>query len=82
MWIAPITIWLSFARGEEGRRNHTRLAVMVYYLPIFLLAFAVLPFYTYLARGFGSFIVGMLLVWWGLVRSQWEMTQKQSTNSL
>jgi hypothetical protein len=73
MWVAPIAIWLVFARGDEERHNHTRLAVLVYYVPIFLLAFAMLPYFTYLALGFGAFIVGMLLVWWGLVQSQWEM---------
>jgi hypothetical protein len=78
LWIVPIAIWLGFARGSEDRRNHTRLAVMVYYLPIFLFAFAFLPFNTYLAPGFGTFVAGTLLVWWGFVQSRREATPIQN----
>jgi hypothetical protein len=78
LWVAPVAIWLGFARGAESYHNHARLAVMVYCLPIYLLGFAFLPFYTYLALGFGIFVVGMLLVWWGLVQSRWEVAQQQN----
>ena len=75
IWILPIAIWLGLARGSDDRRNHTRLAVMAYYLPIFLFAFAALPLNTYLAPGFGAFVAGTLLVWWGFVQSRQEAAQ-------
>jgi hypothetical protein len=73
IWIVPISIWLFFARGSEDRRNRVRMGAMVFYVPIFLLGLAFLPVHTYVARGFGSFVVGMLLVWWGLLQSGEKM---------
>ena len=73
MWAVPVAIWLRGARGGQEDWDHTRLAVMVFYLPIFLLGFASFAFGTYLGAGFGGFVIGMLLVWWGLVQSRWEI---------
>ena len=76
MWIAPIAIWIEErARFDGQRAKHSSVAVMVYYMPIFLLAFAFLPLHTYFAGGFGLFIVGMLLVWWGFVTSGREIAK-------
>jgi len=75
-WVIPVAIWLVRAPGNRGTWDHTRLAVMVFYLPIFLLGFAFLVVFAYFGAGFGAFIVGMLLVWWGLVQSGQEVTQK------
>jgi hypothetical protein len=76
IWDVPIAIWLRGARSRENW-NHTRVAVMVFYFPIFLVGLAFLVFFTYMSAGLGGFIIGMLLVWWGLVQSQWEIAQQQ-----
>lgn len=70
VWAVSMAIWGGFAGGNDERSEHNRMAVMVYYIPIFLLAFAFLPFYAYLAYGFGMFIAGMLIVWWGFLTSR------------
>jgi len=73
LWIVPAILWL---RGAAiGRRDwdHVRLALMVFYLPIFLVGFAFLVVFTYFSIGFGSFVFGMLLLWWGLIQSRHEM---------
>ncbi|MBZ5682126.1 MAG: hypothetical protein LAO24_18685 [Acidobacteriia bacterium] len=76
-WVVPIAIWLRGARGNRETWDRNRLAVMVFCLPIFLLGTAFLVVLTYFALGFGAFIVGMLLVWWGLVQSRREITEQQ-----
>ncbi len=62
--------------------NHARLTIMVYCLPVSLLGVAFLPYIAYFALGFGMFVVGMFLVWWGLVQGQWETTQKEERHSV
>jgi O-antigen/teichoic acid export membrane protein len=73
IWAVPVAVWLGGARGGRERLDHTRIAVMVFYLPIFLLGIAFMVVLTYLSPGLGSFVVGMLLVWWGLTQSQWQV---------
>lgn len=74
VWILPIALWLCRARGDARRWEHTRLAVMVFYLPIFFAFFYLLPFLAPYAPGYISFVIGMLLLWWGLVQSQREVS--------
>jgi hypothetical protein len=71
IWAVPIAIWLRGGRGGRENSDHTRVAVMVFYFPIFLVGLAFLVFFTYMSAGFGGFVIGMLLVWWGLVQSPW-----------
>jgi hypothetical protein len=77
IWAIPIAIWLRGSRSGQENWGRTRLAVMMFCLPIFLLGFAFSVFFTYIAPGFGAFVLGMLLVWWGLVRGRRE-TEIQS----
>lgn len=69
-WAAPITLWLVRARSEGENWNRTRVAVLVFYLPLFFLSFSFLPVLTYFAMGFGAFLAGMLLVWWGFIQGR------------
>ena len=79
LWAVPVAIWLRGTRGGRESWDHTRLAVMVFYLPIFLLGFSFFVVGTYFGLGFGGFVIGMLLVWWGLVQSRWEIAQQQDS---
>ncbi|MBZ5649498.1 MAG: hypothetical protein LAO18_03305 [Acidobacteriia bacterium] len=79
LWAVPVAIWLRGMRGSRESWDHTRLAVMVFYLPIFLLGFSFFVVGTYFGLGFGGFVIGMLLVWWGLVQSRWEIAQQQDS---
>lgn len=75
VWLLPIALWLWRARGAGEQWAYTRLAVMVLYLPILFFSLAFLIFLVPSdggARGYVSFLVGMLLVWWGFIQSQWE----------
>jgi len=72
LWIIPVVIWLWGAHRGGESWDRTRLAVMVFYLPIFFLGLAFLVFLTYQSAAIGAFIGGTLLVWWGLVQSGWE----------
>jgi hypothetical protein len=81
IWALPITLWLRGARGGGENWDRIRIALMVFYLPIFLIGIALMVTFTYLTPGFGSFVVGMLLVWWGLVQCRHEIAQPQDPNA-
>ncbi|HUJ93556.1 MAG TPA: hypothetical protein VLW46_01175 [Candidatus Bathyarchaeia archaeon] len=68
VWAIPVVIWSVFRRKGNGGWNHTRVAIMVFYLPLFLLWLGFLPFVTYLAIGYGAYVGGVLLIWWGFVQ--------------
>lgn len=73
MWLvlslipSGLWVWTSGFTGEN--RNLSRLAICIFYLPIFMLCCAFLIFNAYTAPGFGCFVVGSLLVWWGFVQA-------------
>lgn len=73
LWVGPVVIWLLSRRSDPGSWNHTRLAIMVFYLPVFLLWLGFLPFVEYLGTGYGAFSVGMLLLWWGFIQGGREI---------
>jgi hypothetical protein len=74
-WIAPSALWVWRARGDKKQWSYTRLAVMVFYLPIFFVGLSLLVFMASFAPGYYCFVVAMFLLWWGLVRSQWEVAR-------
>lgn len=80
-WAVPPIVWLMGIRNSQDNWDHTRLSVMVFYLPIFFQGFAFSVFLTYFSPGFGSFLVGMLLVWWGLVQRQREIASRQDPHA-
>lgn len=72
VWVVPVVIWLMSPRGDKAGWNRTRVAIMVFYLPLFLLWLGFLPFITYLALGYGVFMAGILLMWWGFLQGSRE----------
>lgn len=68
--LAP-TLWVWRAR-QPRQWNQTRLAIMIALLPVmfFTFAFGVFTAFPDL-HGLGSFLFGMLMLWWGLVQSRW-----------
>lgn len=68
LWLVPIVLWLMTSRGNSEGWDRTRVAIMVFYLLLFLLWLGFLPFVAYLGVGYGVFVTGMLLLWWGFVQ--------------
>lgn len=68
LWLAPIVTWFVTNRANVEGWDRTRLAIMLFYLPMFLLWLTFLPFETYLSMGYGAFMTGMLLLWWGFLQ--------------
>lgn len=77
--IVPPTLWLWRATRTSGG-DHTCVALMVALLPVlyFTLIFGC---YTAIMDpdmwGLESFLLGMLLLWWGLVKNRWEETARR-----
>jgi hypothetical protein len=69
IWIVPIVAWWIGTHGDSETQDRVRLALMVFYLPVFFASFGFLVFFTYFGIGVGTFTSGMLLLWWGLVQS-------------
>lgn len=76
-WIVPSALWVWRARGDKLQRSYTRLAVMVFYLPIFFVGLSLLVFMASFSPGYYCFVIGMFLLWWGFVQSQWEVARIQ-----
>ena len=58
-----------------------RIAILVFYLPIFMIAFALAVFFSYFAIGYGAFLLGMLILWWGLVQSSDGLMPRKDTEA-
>jgi hypothetical protein len=54
------------------------VAIMVFYLPIFLLWLGFLPFETYLSIGYGAFMAGIFLMRWGFVQGGRKIAEQSS----
>ena len=75
--ILPPALWIWRARQPE-HWDHTRLALMVALLPMVFFTFTFGCFTSASdpnVYGLGSFLIGMLLLWWGMVQSHWESTK-------
>lgn len=75
-WILPVMLWRIRAHGPLMKWEHTRMAVMIFYVPFFFWFLALLPYTTDSAVGYSFFLIGTLLLWWGFVQSGWEVTQR------
>ncbi|MBZ5649411.1 MAG: hypothetical protein LAO18_02870 [Acidobacteriia bacterium] len=75
-WILPVMLWRKRAHGPHKEWEHTRMAVMIFYVPFFFWFLALLPYTTDSATGYSFFLIGTLLLWWGFVQSAWEVTQR------
>jgi hypothetical protein len=78
LWLVPIILWLMATRGDGEGRDRTRVGIMVFYLPLFLLWLGFLPFVAYLGVGYGAFVAGMLLLWWGFVQGSGQRAKELS----
>lgn len=78
LWAVPIVIWLMSKRSDVESWSRTRVAIMVLYLPVFLLWLGFLPFVTYLGIGYGAFVAGMLLMWWGFLQGGREIAERSA----
>jgi hypothetical protein len=78
LWAVPIVIWLMSKPSDVESWSRARVAIMVLYLPVFLLWLGFLPFVTYLGIGYGAFVAGMLLMWWGFLQGGREIAERSS----
>jgi len=79
VWVVPAAIWLMYSLDSRANRDRAHVAIMLFYLPIFLNAFAFWILHTYLSPGYGIFIAGMLLLWWGIARNEHEIAERQAS---
>lgn len=77
VWLVPAAFWLRAAAVGKKDWDHVRLAIMVFYLALFFSGIGFLVVFSYFSPGFGSFVVGMLLMWWGLVQCEEESRRSQ-----
>jgi hypothetical protein len=79
VWIAPVVYWRWRVRGVPRESNQARLTVMVLLLPVFFVFPGFLSAIGVLgALGYVAAVMGILLLWWGLVQSEWEWTEQCS----
>ncbi len=81
IWFVPAAIWLMRNLDSQANRDRAHVAVMVFYLPIFFNAFAFWILHSYFSLGYGIFVAGMLLLWWGIVQNEHEIAQQQDSRS-
>src|SRR5215469_6977343 len=73
-WIIPVALWIRRAHHPE-HWDHSRIAIMVAVLPIVLLTCAMGVFTALTVAdpdalyGFGAYLLGILLLWWGMAQS-------------
>jgi hypothetical protein len=68
----PVALWILRAGGDSTRWSRTRIAVMVFYLPVVLAALGLLPLALVLVPGYACFVLGTGFMALGFVRSRWE----------
>jgi hypothetical protein len=79
-WAIPIAVWTAKAKaGTDG--DPVRIAILVFYLPVFMIAIAFMVFFSYFAIGYGAFLLGMLMLWWGLLQTSDDLMHRKGTAS-
>jgi len=78
IWFVPVATWLTRALDSQANRDRTHLAVMVFYLPVFFNGFAFWVLHAYFSFGYGIFVAGMLLLWWGIVQDEHDLRRQQT----
>ena len=73
IWIVPIAIWMRRSRMAPPSRDHSRVAILVFYLPICCIGFALFPLALILVPSYGFFMAGSVLLALGFLQSRWEM---------
>jgi hypothetical protein len=74
-WIVPIVVWLWRARRAGEQRQHSQVALMIFYLPIFFISLCFLIFLASFAPGIFFYVIGVLFLWRGLLNEKEETRQ-------
>lgn len=73
VWILPIALWVRRERGGRAHWDRTRLAVMIFYLPVVFAGLALFPLALILVPSYASFLIGSVLLAWGFTQSRREV---------
>jgi hypothetical protein len=74
IWVLPIAIWVWRAQGDSAHWDRTRLAVMIFYLPVVFAGLALVPLVLILVPAYACFLLGAVLLAWGFTQSRREVT--------
>ena len=75
-WLLPIALWVWRERGDRAHWDRTRLAVMIFYLPVVLAGLALIPLALILVPSYGFFLLGSVLLAWGFTQSRREVVRE------
>lgn len=78
LWLVPVVLWLVANRDDREGWDRIRVAIMVFYLSLFLLWLGFFPFVAYLGAGYAAFVAGILLLWWGFVQGSGQGAKELS----
>lgn len=70
IWILPIALWVWRARGDQRHWDQTRIATMIFYLPIGFVGLALAPVALALVPGYALFLYGVVCLAWGFRQSK------------
>jgi hypothetical protein len=73
VWLLPIALWVWRERGGRAHWDRTRLAVMIFYLPVVFAGLALIPLALILVPSYASFLLGSVLLAWGFTQSRREV---------
>jgi len=73
VWVLPIAIWVWRAQGDSGPWDLTRIAVMIFYLPVVFAGLALVPLALILVPSYAFFLLGAVLLAWGFTQSRQEV---------
>jgi hypothetical protein len=73
IWVLPIALWVRRARGDRAHWDRTRLAIMVFYLPVVFAGLALIPLALILVPSYAFFQLGSVFLAWGFTHSRWEV---------
>ncbi len=75
----PIALWVWRARGDKRHWDQTRIATMIFYLPIGLAGLALAPVALALVPGYALFLYGVVFLAWGFTQTKIESRPEVAT---
>jgi hypothetical protein len=72
VWLLPVGLWLWRGRTGGERWDHTRLAILTLYLPIFFFTLSFLIPTVQIVPHYVIELIGLLFLWWGFMQSGWQ----------
>jgi hypothetical protein len=76
VWLLPIALWVWRERGGRAYWDRTRLAVMIFYLPVVFAGLALIPLALILVPSYAFFLLGSVLLARGFTQSRRESVQE------